>query len=75
MHFAIGVVWGKRVSARGADMKYVALVLPCVLALCAPLYNRIDPALFAMPFFYWAQLALIPISALGLYLYDRASRG
>jgi hypothetical protein len=56
-------------------MKYVALVLPSVLALCAPLYNRIDPSLFDMPFFYWVQLALIPLSALGLYVFDRARRG
>ncbi len=56
-------------------MKYLALLLPCVLALCAPLYNRIDPQLFGMPFFYWAQLALIPISALGLFAFDRLRRG
>jgi hypothetical protein len=56
-------------------MKYLALVAPPVLALCAPLYNRVDPTLFSMPFFYWVQLALIPLSALGLYLFDRARRG
>ena len=56
-------------------MKYLALLLPCGLALCAPIYNRIDPQLFGLPFFYWAQLALIPVSALGLYLYHRARGG
>ena len=56
-------------------MKYLALLLPCVLALSAPLYNRIDPQLFGIPFFYWAQLALIPVSALGIYVFDRARRG
>jgi uncharacterized protein DUF3311 len=56
-------------------MRYLALVVPGVLSLCAPLYNRVDPTLFGLPFFYWCQLALIPVSALGLYVFDRARRG
>jgi hypothetical protein len=59
---------------RGAIMKYVWLIAPCVLAVWAPLYNRVDPQIFGVPFFYWLQLLLIPVSALGIYVYDRARK-
>jgi hypothetical protein len=45
-------------------MKYVLLLLPCVLALCTPLYNSIEPRLAGFPLFYWSLLLLVPISAL-----------
>jgi len=61
-------------APRGAIMKYVWLIAPCVLALWAPLYNRIDPEILGVPLFYWLQLLLIPLSALGIYAYDRARR-
>ena len=32
------------------------LFVPIVLPLLPPLYNRVDPALFGIPFFYWCQL-------------------
>jgi hypothetical protein len=59
----------------GAIMKYVWLIAPCVLALWAPLYNRVDPQIFGVPFYYWFQLLLIPLSALGIFVYDRARKG
>jgi len=62
-------------APRGAIMKYIWLIAPCVLALWAPLYNRIDPQIFGAPFFYWLQLLLIPVSALGIFIYDRARKG
>jgi Protein of unknown function (DUF3311) len=45
-------------------MKYILLLLPCVLALCTPFYNGIDPRLGGFPFFYWFLLLLVPVSAL-----------
>ncbi len=56
-------------------MKYLYLAAPAVLALVAPFYNRIDPQIFGVPFFYWFQLLLVPVSAGGIYLFHRASRG
>jgi Protein of unknown function (DUF3311) len=35
------------------------LLLPIVLPLITPLYNRLDPRLFGLPFFYWCQLAFV----------------
>ena len=58
-------VFPTRVIAEGAGL----------LALWAPLYNRVDPQLLDGPFFYWFQLLLVPVSALGLYGADRARRG
>jgi Protein of unknown function (DUF3311) len=39
------------------------LALPFIAALWVPSYNRIDPALGGIPFFYWYQLAWILIGA------------
>ena len=52
-------------------MKLLFLVVPSLLLLVPPLYNRIEPALIGMPFFYWFQLVLIPVTALGIYAADR----
>ena len=35
------------------------LLVPIVLSLLTPLYNRIEPTLWDFPFFYWFQLALV----------------
>ncbi len=48
-------------------MKYVYLAIPVLMGLSAPLYNRTDPTLFGFPFFYWALLAQVPLSALFIY--------
>jgi hypothetical protein len=38
------------------------LVLPLLAVLFPPLYNRVSPELFGIPFFYWYQMAVIPVS-------------
>ncbi|HLJ70919.1 MAG TPA: DUF3311 domain-containing protein [Roseiarcus sp.] len=55
-------------------MKYILLFAPCVVALVAPLYNSVDPALAGIPFFYWFQLLLILVSAFCIYLADRIAK-
>jgi len=57
--------------ARENAMRHLLLWVPCVLALWAPLYNMAEPTLFGVPFFYWFQLLLIPVSALTIYAADR----
>ncbi len=37
------------------------LSVPLVLPLLTPLYNRTEPRLFGVPFFYWYQLALVVV--------------
>ena len=39
------------------------LIVPFVGTLCVPVYNRIEPTLGGVPFFYWYQFAWIPIGA------------
>jgi hypothetical protein len=39
------------------------LAIPFIFALWVPSYNRIEPALGGVPFFYWYQLAWILIGA------------
>ena len=58
------------------DRWYWLLVIPFVALLWVPFYNRAEPALFGIPFFYWYQLAWVPISALvTAIVYARTSRG
>jgi uncharacterized membrane protein YhdT len=53
----------RRVGREGNKGWYALLLLQFVLALCVPFYNKIEPALGGMPFFYWFQLAMILVSA------------
>jgi hypothetical protein len=41
---------------------YWLLLIPLLTVLYPPLYNHMDPELFDIPFFYWYQLAMIPVS-------------
>jgi hypothetical protein len=55
-------------------MKLALLLSPCLLALWVPLYNSIEPSLIGIPFFYWFQLLLVPVSALAIFAADRIGR-
>jgi putative solute:sodium symporter small subunit len=54
---------------------YWLLLVPCVGLLWVPFFNRVEPEFFGIPFFYWYQLAWVPISAIltGI-VYARTSR-
>ena len=43
---------------------YWLLLIPLVGTLIPPIYNFEDPKFIGMPFFYWYQLAWVPISVL-----------
>jgi hypothetical protein len=55
-------------------MQLFLLALPCILAVCVPLYNSVPPVLFGIPFFFWFQLVLIPLSALAILAADRIGK-
>ncbi|MGE5624539.1 MAG: DUF3311 domain-containing protein [Bacillota bacterium] len=42
---------------------HVILFVPFFVAIAVPLYNRIEPSLWGIPFFYWFQFVLIVIAA------------
>ena len=39
-------------------------LIPTAGALWVPFYNRLEPAIAGVPFFYWFQLTWIPVAAL-----------
>ena len=56
---------------------HLCLLLPYLVLLWVPLYDRIEPALFGIPFFYWFQMLwsfLVPLAILPVYLYRRRRR-
>ena len=44
-------------------MKFVVLLIPCIICLWVPFYNSVEPTLFEVPFFYWYQMLWIVICA------------
>ena len=53
---------------------YLLLLLPFVAMLWVPFYNRIDPELAGIPFFYWYQMLWIVLGAvfiLPVYLFEK----
>jgi hypothetical protein len=49
------------------------LLLPFLGLLWVPLYNLREPVLLGFPFFYWYQLAWVPVTSLLLYLVYRTA--
>ena len=49
------------------------LLVPVVLVIWPPLFNKITPELFGIPFFYWYQLAVIPIGVVCTTIVYRAT--
>lgn len=50
------------------------LLLPFAGLLLVPLYNGLTPKLWGIPYFYWYQLAWVPVTSLLLWIVDRATR-
>ncbi len=38
-------------------------LIPLIAVLCLPFYNRLEPTLGGIPFFYWYQLLLVLVCA------------
>jgi Protein of unknown function (DUF3311) len=49
---------------RGWSGWYLLFVIQFVAVLWPPFYNRAEPALAGMPFFYWYQLAWVFVGAI-----------
>ena len=73
-HRAIAHHAADRDPPADADRLHWWLLFPVVLPLATPLYNRDEPRLVGMPFFYWFQLSLAALSTAvmtGVYLATR----
>jgi len=51
------------------------LVIPIVIPLLVPVFNRTDPTLFGFPFFYWGQLAFIALGVLTTTVVYQMTKG
>ncbi len=52
-----------RRSRNRGGLALLLLAVPVVLPLLVATYARVDPELAGIPFFFWYQFALIPVSA------------
>jgi uncharacterized membrane protein len=57
-----------------SPLMWILLLLPFVGLLWVPFYNFLEPTLFGFPFFYWYQLAWVPISSLLIWLVYRSRK-
>jgi len=51
------------------------LALPIIPPLLVPLYNRMDPKLFGLPFFYWFQLGCVAFTIFMVTLVYQLTKG
>jgi hypothetical protein len=55
-------------------MRRLLLLIPFVITLAVPLYNRSEPALWGFPFFYWYLFACLFALPAVLWLAHRSER-
>jgi hypothetical protein len=53
----------RRPQGGGRSRWHWLVVVAVVIPLLTPLYNRLQPRLFGLPFFYWSQMAFIGLAA------------
>jgi uncharacterized membrane protein len=59
-------------SPRHASPLRILFLVICVATLTVPFFNRIGPTLFGFPFFYWYQIACVPIASILIFIVFRA---
>ncbi|WP_296747055.1 DUF3311 domain-containing protein [Mesorhizobium sp.] len=45
-------------------LQIILLAIPCIAVLIVPFFNRLEPSLFGVPFFYWWQILWVPLSSI-----------
>jgi hypothetical protein len=70
--WAAGGVSRSAKPVSGNVMVKLLLVLVFVVALAVPVFNRVGPALFGFPFFYWYQILGVPLGSLIIFIVFRA---
>ncbi|HUO99032.1 MAG TPA: DUF3311 domain-containing protein [Rhizomicrobium sp.] len=53
---------------------HVLLLLVPLVLLWVPFYNRAEPDLAGIPFFYWYQMAWVPVTVLVTFFVYRLDR-
>ena len=49
---------------RKVMLTVMSFLVPLALVVGVPLYNRVEPRLWGIPFFYWSQLLFVIVGAL-----------
>lgn len=53
----------------------ILILIPFAIYFAVPLYNVVQPELGGLPFFYWFQILMLPVSAvffiIAAFLIDR----
>ncbi len=49
-------------------MKYLLLIIPCIISVWVPLFNSVEPTLAGIPMFYWFLMVMIPVSSIFIWL-------
>jgi len=65
----------RRPRASGLSRWHLLVVVAVVVPLLTPLYNRTQPQLFGLPFFYWSQMAFIGLAACVTAAVYQATKG
>ena len=60
--------------ATGSKWWNLLLLIPFVALLWVPFYNRLEPTLFGVPFFYWYQFAWVILTSAVILLVDVCTR-
>lgn len=47
----------------GFSLWHLLLLLPFIIMLWPPFYNKVDPTFIGLPFFYWYQLLWVLLAA------------
>ena len=55
-------------------MRHLLLLLPFIGLIFVTFYNSRAPELFGFPFFYWYQLAWVPLTSLLIFIVYRGVR-
>lgn len=58
----------------GAGRWYLLFLIPFVATFFPWIYNTRDPELFGIPFFYWYQMAWVPLSVVITVIVYRKTR-
>lgn len=49
------------------ELAAVLIIIPFLVYFAVPLYNVVNPSIDGLPFFYWFQMLMLPITAILLF--------
>ena len=61
-------------TRRGWSWWYLLLLVQFIAVLWPPFYNKLEPVLFGIPFFYWYQLLWVIVTSILLGIVVIATR-